>query len=134
MDLLLRGDGGAAVKRIVADSPVSPDELRAAAEVHHELGPEYDEAVVESFLQRLGPEIDARVDTRVARELEAAAGQPRAPSMKLAITSMALGIPLTAIVTGEQSVGLVGVLIIWLAIAVINVAYAISSRPAGPRR
>jgi len=121
--------------RIVADSPVSPDELRAAAEVHRDLGPEYDKAVVESFIQRLGPEIDARVDARVAQEVEAGAGQPRTAAMRLAITSMALGIPLTAIVaTGSgHPVGLIGVLIIWLAIAIINVAYAISSRPAGPR-
>ena len=124
------------MERIAADLPVSPDEVRAAAEIHRELGPEYDNAVVESFLERLGPEIDARVDTRVAQELEAGAGQSRTPSMKLAITSMALGIPLTGIVAGidDHAVGLLGVLIIWLAIAVINVAYAISSRPAAPRR
>jgi len=123
------------MERIVADSPVSPDELRAAAEVHRELGPEYDKPVIESFIQRLGPEIDARVDARVVQELEAGAGQPRTPSMRLAITSMVLGIPLTGIVaTGDHPVGLIGVLIIWLAIAIINVAYAISSRPAGPRR
>jgi hypothetical protein len=124
------------MKQIVADSPVSPDEFRAAAEVHRELGPEYDKAVVESFLQRLGPEIDARVDARVAEELEAGAGQPRTPSMRLAITSMALGIPLTGIVASgsDHPVGLIGVLIVWLAIAIINVAYAISSRPVSPRR
>ena len=123
------------MERIVADSPVSLDEFRAAAEVHRELGPEYDKAVVESFIQRLSPEIDAKVDARVAQELEAGAGQPRTPSMRLAVTSMVLGIPLTAIAaTGDHPVGLIGVLIIWLAIAIINVAYAISSRPAGPRR
>ena len=124
------------MKRIPAGSPISLDDIQAAAEVHRELGPEYDNAVVESFLERLGPEIDARVDTRVAQELEAGTGQPRTPSMKLAITSMALGIPLTGIVAGidDHLVGLLGVLIIWLAIAVINVAYAISSRPAAPRR
>ena len=44
----------------VTGSPLSPDEIRAAAEVHRELGPDYDKAVVESFLERLGPEIDAR--------------------------------------------------------------------------
>ena len=124
------------MKQIVADSPVSPDEFRAAAEVHRELGPEYDKAVVDSFLQRLGPEIDARVDARVAEELEAGAGESRTPSMRLAITSMVLGIPLTAIVASGNGhpVGLIGVLIIWLAIAIINVAYAISCRPADPRR
>ena len=124
------------METIAADSPVSPEEFRAAAEVHRELGPEYDKAVVESFLERLGPEIDARVDTRVAQELQAGTSQPRTPPMKLAITSMALVIPLTAIVTsnGDNPASLVGVLIIWLAIAIINVAYAISSRPSGPHR
>jgi hypothetical protein len=122
------------METIAADLPVPPEEFRAAAEVHRELGPEYDKAVVESFLERLGPEIDARVDTRVAQELQAGTGEPRTPSMRLAITSMALGIPLTAIVTsnGGNPAGLAGVLIIWLAIAIINVAYAISSRPSGP--
>jgi hypothetical protein len=123
------------MERITAGSPVSPDEFRAAAEVSRELGPEYDQAVVESFLERLGPEIDARVDARVAQELQAGAGQPHTPSMKLAITSMALGIPLTAIVTSSDAnpAGLAGVLVIWLAIAVINVAYAISARRPGLR-
>lgn len=59
------------MERIAADSPAWPDEFRAAAEVHRELGPEYDKAVVESFLERLGPEIDARVDARVAQERQA---------------------------------------------------------------
>ena len=124
------------MERIAADSPVSPDEFRAAAEVRRELGPDFDKAVVESFLERLGPEIDARVDARVAQELQTEAGQPHSPSMKLAITSMALGIPLTAIVTssGANPAGLAGVVVVWLAIAVINMAYAISARRPGPRR
>lgn len=123
------------MRGIAADSPVSPDDFRAAAEVRRELGPDYDRAVVESFLERLGPEIDARVDARVAEELQAGAGQPRASSMKLAITSMALGIPLTAIVTsnGANPAGIAGILIIWLAITIINVAYAMSSRLSGRR-
>ena len=54
-----------------------PDGIRAAAEIHRELGPDYDKAVVESFLERLGPEIDARVDTRVVQEIEARVGRPR---------------------------------------------------------
>lgn len=49
-------------------SPLSPDEIRAAAEVHRELGPDYDKAVVESFLERISAEIDARVEARVAQQ------------------------------------------------------------------
>ena len=85
----------------VTGSPPSPEEIRAAAEIHRELGPEYDKAVVESFLERLGPEIDARVDARVAQVTEARAAQPRGRSLSpagLALGSIGLGIPITAIV------------------------------------
>ncbi len=123
----------------MTSSPPSPEEIRAAAEIHRELGPEYDKAVVESFLDRLGPEIDARVDARVAQELQARGGQraPRPVSPAgMALGSIALGIPVTAIVatSGSHPAGFAGVLVVWLAIAVINVAYAMFSRPAGPRR
>jgi hypothetical protein len=123
----------------VTGSPLSPDEIRAAAEVHRELGPDYEKAVVESFLERLGAEIDARVDARVAHVTEARAVQPRGRSMSsagLALGSIGLGIPITAIVAtaGTHPVGFAGVLVVWLAIAVINVAYAMQSRSADPRR
>jgi hypothetical protein len=59
----------------VTDSPLSAGELRAAAETHKELGPEYRDAVLESFVERVGREIDARVDARLAQ----AAVRPVAP-------------------------------------------------------
>ena len=43
-----------------------PDEVRAAAETHRELPPEYQTAVIESFLSKVDREIDARVDARLA--------------------------------------------------------------------
>ena len=46
----------------MSTSPLSPDDIRAAAEVHAELGPEYREAVVESFLAKIDSEIAARID------------------------------------------------------------------------
>jgi hypothetical protein len=124
----------------VTGSLPSPEEIRAAAEIHRELGPDYDKAVVESFLERLGPEIDKRVDARVARELELRGTRPRgkAPMSPagMALGSIALGIPITAIVatSGDHPVGFAGVLVVWLAIAVINVAYAIYLGSGGPRR
>jgi hypothetical protein len=47
-------------------SPISPEDIRAAAGAHHELGPEYSDAVVASFLERVDREIAARVDERLA--------------------------------------------------------------------
>ena len=57
-------------------SPLPPDEIRAAAGAHHELGPEYSDAVVASFLEKVDQEIAARVDERLA------ASRPRARPVK----------------------------------------------------
>jgi len=50
----------------MSTSPLSPDDIRAAAEVHQELGPEYNDAVVASFLEKVDREIAARVEARLA--------------------------------------------------------------------
>ena len=52
-------------------------EIRAAAAAHEELGPEYSDAVVASFLERVEEEIDARVDARMAE-----ARRPEAPARR----------------------------------------------------
>jgi hypothetical protein len=133
--------GAVAIYRARVNRPsLTPDEIRAAAETHRDLGPDYQPAVIESFLEKVGREIDARVDARVAAQQQmpaapakrAAAREPSA--FVLAVVSMAFGIPLTAIVAvaGSNPVGLGGVLVIWLAIAVINVAYSLRP-PRGGR-
>src|SRR5215467_3127566 len=66
----------------MSTSSLEPNEVRAAAELHRELDPEYRDAVVESFLDRVGKEIDARVDRRLA------AAQPRPRTNALAIVSI----------------------------------------------
>jgi hypothetical protein len=132
----------------VTDSPLSAGDLRAAAETHKELGPEYRDAVLESFVDRVGREIDARVDARLAQaaaqplaaQRMARPPAPRTPKpfgvMALALGSIALGIPLTAIVVaaGSHPVGFAGLLVVWIAIAVINVAYAAKMRPPEDKR
>lgn len=49
----------------MADESLTAEEIRAAADVHHELGPEYGDAVVESFLARIDRHIEARVDEKL---------------------------------------------------------------------
>jgi hypothetical protein len=109
---------------------LSPEEVRAAAEVHRELGPDYRDAVIESFIERVGREIDARVDSRLAVAQQypvQSARQPR--TLALPITSIALGIPLSGIALGlSNGSQLNGLAIIWVALAVINVAYALGFR------
>jgi hypothetical protein len=114
-------------------SSFSPEEIRAAAETHNELGPAYRDAVIESFLDKVGREIDARVDSRLAQQAvqpppakqrHSGSGSPFA----LAIISMGLGIPLSgiAVAAGEHPAGLAGLVVLWIAITVINIAYNVS--------
>jgi hypothetical protein len=132
----------------VSDSPLSAGELRAAAETHKELPAEYRDAVLESFVDRVGREIDARVDARLAQ----AAARPAAPrpvppppaprppkpvsAMVLALGSIALGIPLSAIAVaaGSHPAGFAGLVVVWVAIAVINLGYASKMRPPGEQK
>ena len=114
-------------------SSLSPEEIRAAAETHNELGSVYQDAVIESFLDKVGREIDARVDARLAQQQAAQPlardrrSRPGSP-MALAIISMTLGIPLSAIAlaVGTHPAGIVGLLVVWIAITGINIAYNVS--------
>lgn len=111
---------------------MSPEEFRAAAEVHDELGPRYQDAVIESFLEKVGREIDARVDARLDRQPPQQASRRGHHSsgspMTLAIASLVFGIPISAIAVaaGQHPAGLLGLVVAWVAIAVINIAYNIS--------
>ena len=132
----------------MTDSPLSAGELRAAAEIHTELPSEYRDAVLESFVDRVGREIDARVDARLAQAAARPAAQQPAPPppaprqprpvsvMILALGSIALGIPLSAIAlaAGSHPAGFGGLLVIWIAIVVINLGYASKIKPPGDQK
>jgi hypothetical protein len=117
------------------------DEVRASAAAHRDLGPGYDTAVAEGLVERIGEEIDRRVDARLFGQMQAPAparprrvrepGRPGVAAVFLALGSMALAIGATAAVlhpgdnqgnvSGGQSVLIA---LIWIVIGVINVAYA----------
>ena len=107
----------------MSSTPFTHDEIRAAAETHselgRELGPEYQSAVIESFLDKVGREIDARVDARMAAPRLVRPGRGHYPF------ALAVGMPAT---------GLAGLLVIWAAITAINVVYALHVRPPSGRR
>jgi hypothetical protein len=84
----------------MSTSPLSPQEIRAAAETHKELGPEYSDAVIESFLERVDREITARVDARlgpVSRE------QPVQPAPSSSRRTLLTGVAIGVLVTGVPS-------------------------------
>jgi hypothetical protein len=117
------------------------DEVQASAAAHRDLGPGYDTAVAEGLVERIGEEIDRRVDARLFGQMGAPTpprprraptqGRPGVAAVFLALGSMALAIGATAAVlhpgdnqgqvSGGQSVL---VALVWIVIGVINVAYA----------
>ena len=141
-------------------------EIRASVAAHADLGPGYDDAVAEGLVERIGAEIDKRIDVRLGHQSpgnqvpgnQGPAGyQPyqgyqgylgpmlppgyqlgpppvrpsqlgarNAATTVTALGSMALGVAATAIVAHTGTLGGQGfiILLIWVAIAIINVAYA----------
>jgi hypothetical protein len=104
-------------------------DIAAAVAVHTELGPDYGDAVAEGLVERIGAEIDKRVDARLAQRGPAAPAppQPRPPwaPVALGLGSMLIGFGVTSQALGFRGGGgreLV-VVLIWIIIAVINVGY-----------
>jgi hypothetical protein len=160
-------------------------EIRASVGAHADLGPGYEDAVAEGLVERIGAEIDKRIDARLAQTGAAGPPGPAVPGTAgaagaadaagaagaagpagypgfqgyqghpgpvlppgyqlgpppvrpsqvgarnaattiTALGSMALGVAATAIVSSAGSLGGQAfiILLIWVAIAIINVAYA----------
>ena len=130
------------------------DEITASVAAHAELGPRYESAVAEGLVERIGEEIDKRIDARLHGQ---SAPPPRPPTpaayfgpagptperpasvppparrstgfgnVILALGSMGLGVGATAVVLAHHpaaAAGVLMVLLIWAAIAVINVAHS----------
>jgi hypothetical protein len=117
------------------------DEVRASAAAHRDLGPGYDAAVAEGLVERIGEEIDRRVDARLYRSAsyqapprrrrEPVPGRMGFGAVVLALGSMGMAIGATAAVLhpgdspGQVSGGAaVLIALIWIVIGVVNVAYA----------
>jgi hypothetical protein len=118
------------------------EEVQASAAAHRDLGPGYDTAVAEGLVERIGEEIDRRVDARLFGHLQAPAPtrQRRAPvpgrigmgRVFLALGSMGIAIGGTVAVLhpGDSPPGTMnfgqGILIalIWIVIGVVNIANA----------
>jgi hypothetical protein len=120
---------------LVSMDQLAREDIAAAAAVHHELGREYDDAVAESLVDRIGAEIDKRVDTRLGQRADRPAPRDQARPVT---SSRRSSLETVAIALGSMTIGgitAVGVLnstkssaalvaLIWIVIAVINVAYA----------
>ncbi|MBV2154294.1 hypothetical protein [Kitasatospora sp. SUK 42] len=123
-------------------------ELDATLQARKELGKEYEDELVDSFLKRLDSRLDTRVDRALAERVDDYApsyrdrdyrdrdrGRPRRGGWtpgragnRLAVISLALGIPLTAIASSPESGGFAGLLACWAGIVGVNFAAALGNR------
>jgi hypothetical protein len=126
----------------MASSRPTAQDIRAAAETHDEISPEYKDAVVASFLDRIDQHIAARVDEQLSnakgpatvRRARRAADPTRGIVLRSVLAGSALtGIPLSifAFVLGVHSEDYgngtgwgVVLLLLWVAIIVGNFAWA----------
>jgi hypothetical protein len=105
----------------VADPVIRRDELDAALKARRELGDEYEPQVVDSFMERVERRIEERLRPAPARR-----PADHRSITPLALGSIALGIPITAVALSNApgGGGIVVAIIAWIAIALINIAVA----------
>lgn len=116
------------------------DEIAAAVAAHGELGARYDSAIAEGLIERIGDEIDKRVEARLRAQQPAFAAPAPSPAparpadaaprrnygvtgMFLGLGSMGIGIGATAVVVTHQvntGAEVFMIMVIWWAIAMVN--------------
>jgi hypothetical protein len=96
---------------------VPRDEARATLAARRELGPEYEDELVEAFAEK----IERRLAKREKAELDHDEGR-RGISFVAALVSLGCGIPITAIALSGG--GIPALVVVWTAIVLVNVALA----------
>jgi len=118
------------------------EEVQASAGAHRDLGPGYEGAVAEGLVERIGEEIDRRVDARLFGHLQApppskprrapAPGRIGVGRVFLALGSFAAAIGGTvAVLHPGNNIGqnidfgqAVLIALIWIVVGAINISYA----------
>ncbi|TDD58670.1 hypothetical protein E1263_18355 [Kribbella antibiotica] len=101
-------------------------DLRAAVAARQELGPEYEAEIIEGFLERLDAQ---RRATAVPEPVQPPAHPSREKDpggLALAIVSMGVAVPITAI--SANMAGVTGVVVSWVGLVGINLARNLGRR------
>jgi hypothetical protein len=117
----------------VGTPDIPRDEAEAALAARRELGPDFEDAVVESFTDKLDETIERRVEAEVERRLGSpeqqrrqsqAAGEETNKAFVLALASLGLSIPLLGVVanSGERT-GTLGVVLVLATVILVNLAF-----------
>ena len=100
----------------------------ATLAAYNDLPPEYQDAVVESFLNRMDQQMARRnaaaaVETRKSNDVARKNSGGRIASL---VICLAMAIPLTAI--ASSAFGLTGLVIVWVGIIIIALAFGFGGR------
>ena len=111
-------------------SEIPREELSATLAARHELGPEYDAALVDSLADRVEQVVKARVAAQqLATPPPAAVQAPSSalsPGQRLAVAAISLGVAIPCLAIAGDVAGVTGVVVTWAGIAAVNLAVAIN--------
>lgn len=96
---------------------VPRDEAQAALGARRELGPEYEDELVEAFAEKVERRLAKRSKAELAHDEDR-----RGISFVAALVSLGTGIPMTAIALSNG--GLLALAIVWAGIVLVNVVLA----------
>jgi hypothetical protein len=103
-------------------------ELEATVAARRELGPSHDEQLIAGFLERLEHRVEQRPSLPAQREEE---DDARGMSFVVALVSLGCGIPITAIAIHHS---LAALIVVWIGIVCVNVAFSRAPRSPARRR
>jgi len=118
----------------VAPGDAPRDDVAAMLAARQELGPDYEQALIDGFVSRIGQAIDERVDTRLAGvrapevtvQRGAKSGRGDSSQLILALGSLGLAVPLSGIAASYEH--LPGLIVCWAGVTIVNVAHALYRR------
>jgi hypothetical protein len=119
------------------------NDIAAAAAAHHELGRDYDDAVAEGLVDRIGAEIDRRIDARVGTpgsSSRSPALSSRSARSHATWTGAGIGSGITGLVAiiankGNSSPAVVGAVIaVWVILAIAALGASFVRRQHGKER
>jgi hypothetical protein len=117
------------------------NDISAAAAAHRELGNAYDDAVAESLIDRIGAEIDKRVEAKLGARPQSARSLGEAVPAgghQGLLLGLGIGVGITglvAIIAEHGNKGMVvPMLVIWVIVAVAGLGAAVVNRYRSIRR
>jgi VIT1/CCC1 family predicted Fe2+/Mn2+ transporter len=111
------------------------NDIAAATAAHHELGRDYDDAVAESLVDRIGAEIDKRIDARLrtgSSDSRSPAESSQSGKGQALFIGAGIGAGLTGLVDiiaehGSKHV-LTAVIVVWVILAMAGLGTAVVNR------